>query len=171
MIICVFLFVFVLVFRGAELCSWCWLREVGAVGGYIWFLWTWLNWSSQFLCQPIGMSFCKQDSQNTTSPQHERSECVGLSWCVKHGDVVQSTNRCWPVFGYGHPWNFCSVYKLLIMIDVLMFIQLPILLCCHSALLIHVIHPFHLHISQTTNSKHLIVLATIRAANGFNRGP
>ena len=63
------------------------------------------------------------------------------------------------------------LYKLLIMIDVLMFIQLAILLCCHSALLIHVIHPFHLHISQTTNSKHLIVLATIRAANGFNRGP
>ena len=57
------------------------------------------------------------------------------------------------------------------MIDVLMFIQLAILLCCHSALLIHVIHPFHLHISQTTNSKHLMVLATIRAANGFNRGP
>ena len=64
------------------------------------------------------------------------------------------------------------LYKLLIMIDVLMLhIQLAILLCRHSALLIHVIHPFHLHMSQTTSSKHLIVLATIRSANGFNRGP
>ena len=64
------------------------------------------------------------------------------------------------------------LYKLPILSDVLMLhIQLAILLCCHSALLIHVIHPFHLHMSQTTSSKHLIVLATIRSANGFNRGP
>ena len=64
------------------------------------------------------------------------------------------------------------LYKIPILSGVLMLhIQLTILLCCHSALLIHVIHPFHLHMSQTTSSKHLIVLATIRAANGFNRGP
>ena len=30
--------------------------------------------SSQFLCQPVGSGFWKQDSQNTTFPQHERSE-------------------------------------------------------------------------------------------------
>ena len=64
------------------------------------------------------------------------------------------------------------LYKLLIMSDVWMLhIQLAMLLCCHSALLIHIIHPFHLHTSQTTSSKHLIVLAIIRSANGFKRGP
>ena len=46
----------------------------------------WWNWSSQYL----------------TFPLRERSERVGLSACVKHGHVVQSTNCCWPVFGYGH---------------------------------------------------------------------
>ena len=34
------------------------------------------NWAEffQFLCQPVGSCFLKQDSQNTTFPQHERSE-------------------------------------------------------------------------------------------------
>ena len=34
------------------------------------------NWAEffQFLCQPVGSGFLKQDSQNTTFPQHERSE-------------------------------------------------------------------------------------------------
>ena len=40
------------------------------------------------------MSFCKQDSQNTTFPLRERSERVGLRACVKHGHVVQSPNCC-----------------------------------------------------------------------------
>ena len=62
-----------------------------------------LNWSSQFLCQPVGLSFCKQDSQSTTFPQHERSECVGLSACVKHCHVVPATNCCWLEFGCVHP--------------------------------------------------------------------
>ena len=54
------------------------------------------------------------------------------------------------------------LYKLLMLSDVLMLhIKLTILLCCHSVLIMHVIHPFHLHISQTTSSKHLIVLATL----------
>ena len=34
----------------------------------------WWNWSSQFLCHPVGSGFLKQLSQNTTFPQHERSE-------------------------------------------------------------------------------------------------
>ena len=46
----------------------------------------WWNWSSQYW----------------TFPLRERSERVGLSACVKHDHVVQSTNCCWPVFGYGH---------------------------------------------------------------------
>ena len=43
----------------------------------------------------------------------------------------------------------------------MLHIKLAIFLCCHSALLIHVIHLFHLHISPTTSSKHLKVLATL----------
>ena len=39
-------------------------------------------------------------SSDTTFPQHERSECVGLSACVKHGHVVQSPNCCWLLFEY-----------------------------------------------------------------------
>ena len=51
------------------------------------------------------------------------------------------------------------LYKIPILSDVLMLhIQLAILLCCHSVLLIHVIHLFHPHTSET--SKHFIVLAT-----------
>ena len=51
------------------------------------------------------------------------------------------------------------LYKLPILSDVFMLhIQLAILLCCHSVLLIHVIHLFHPHMSET--SKHFIVLAT-----------
>ena len=34
----------------------------------------WWNWLSQFLCQPVRSGFLKQLSQNTTFPQHERSE-------------------------------------------------------------------------------------------------
>ena len=38
------------------------------------------------------------------------------------------------------------LYKLLMLSDVLILhIQLAILFCCHSVLLIHVIHPFHPH--------------------------
>ena len=33
----------------------------------------------------------------------QRSECVGLSACVKHGHVVPSKNCCWPVLGYVPP--------------------------------------------------------------------
>ena len=46
------------------------------------------------------------------------------------------------------------LYKLLILSDVLMLhIQLAILLCCHSVLLMHLIYPFHHHTSKTNNSK------------------
>ena len=33
----------------------------------------------------------------------KRSECVGLSACVKHGHVAQSPNCKWLLFGYVHP--------------------------------------------------------------------
>ena len=46
------------------------------------------------------------------------------------------------------------LYKIPILSGVLMLhIQLTILLCCHSVLLMHVIHPFHNHTSKTNNSK------------------
>ena len=51
----------------------------------------------------VGSGFWKQYSQNTTFPQHERSECVGLSVCVKHCHVVPATNCCWLEFGCVHP--------------------------------------------------------------------
>ena len=45
------------------------------------------------------------------------------------------------------------LYKIPILSGVLMLhIQLTILLCCHSVLLMHVIHPFHHHISKSNNS-------------------
>ena len=51
------------------------------------------------------------------------------------------------------------LYEIPILSDVLMLhIQLAILLCCHSVLLIHVIHLFHPHTSET--SEHFIVLTT-----------
>ena len=60
------------------------------------------------------------------------------------------------------------LYKLPILSDVFMLhIQLAILLCCHSVLLIHVIHPFHPHTSKTNTSKHFIVLATNQSVNGL----
>ena len=49
----------------------------------------WWNWSSKYI----------------TFPLRERSERVGLSLCVKHGHVVQSTNCCWPVLGNGHGYS------------------------------------------------------------------
>ena len=59
------------------------------------------------------------------------------------------------------------LFKLLMLSDVLMLhIQLTILLCCHSVLLIHVIHLFHPHMSKTNNSKHFKVLATNWSAIG-----
>jgi hypothetical protein len=59
------------------------------------------------------------------------------------------------------------LYKLPILSDVFMLhIQLAILLCCHSVLLIHVIHLFHPHMSKTNNSKHFKVLATNWSAIG-----
>ena len=59
------------------------------------------------------------------------------------------------------------LYKIRILGGVLMLhIQLAILLCCHSVLLIHVIHLFHPHTSKTNNFKHFIVLATDWSANG-----
>ena len=58
------------------------------------------------------------------------------------------------------------LYKLPILSDVLMLhIKLTILLCCHSVLLRHVIHPFHPYPSKTNNSKHFIVFATNWSAN------
>ena len=58
------------------------------------------------------------------------------------------------------------LWKLPILSDVLMLhIKLTILLCCHSVLLRHVIHPFHPYPSKTNNSKHFIVLATNWSAN------
>ena len=60
------------------------------------------------------------------------------------------------------------LYKLLMLSDVLILhIQLAILFCCHSVLLIHVIHPFHPHTSKTNTSKHFIVLATNQSVNGL----
>ena len=60
------------------------------------------------------------------------------------------------------------LYKLLMLSDVLILhIQLAILFCCHSVLLIHVIHPFHPHTSKTSTSKHFIVLATNQSVNGL----
>ena len=56
------------------------------------------------------------------------------------------------------------LYKLLMLSDVLILhIQLAILFCCHSVLLIHVIHPFHPHMSKTD----FIVLVTNWLANGL----
>ena len=61
-----------------------------------------------------------------------------------------------------------DLYKLLMLSDVLMLhIQLSILLCCHSVLLMHVIHPFHPHKSKTNNSKHFILVATNWSADGL----
>ena len=60
------------------------------------------------------------------------------------------------------------LYKLPILSDVLMLhIQLVILLCCHSVLLMHVIHLFHTHTSKIDTSKHFIVLSTNQSANGL----
>ena len=42
-------------------------------------------------------------SQNTTFPLRERSDCVGLSACVKHGHVVPSKYCKWLLFDYVHP--------------------------------------------------------------------
>ena len=39
-----------------------------------WMTGGWWNLSSRSLCQSVGSGFWKQDSQNTTFPQHERSE-------------------------------------------------------------------------------------------------
>ena len=45
------------------------------------------------------------------------------------------------------------LYKIAILSGVLMLhIQLAILLCCHSVLLMHLIHPFHHHLSKTNTS-------------------
>ena len=61
------------------------------------------NWLSQCLSQPVKSGFWKHDSQNTTFPQRERSERVGLSACVKHGHVAQLPNCKWLLFDYIHP--------------------------------------------------------------------
>ena len=61
-----------------------------------------------------------------------------------------------------------DLYKVLILSDVLMLhIQLAILLCCHSVLLMHGIHPFNPHTSKTDNSEDFIVLVTNWSANGL----
>ena len=60
------------------------------------------------------------------------------------------------------------LYKLPILSDVFMLhIQLAILLCCHSVLLMHGIHPFNPHTSKTDNSEDFLVLVTNWSANGL----
>ena len=51
----------------------------------------------------VGIIVYSSISQNTTFPQRERSERVGLSACVKHGHVVPSKNCKWLPFDYIHP--------------------------------------------------------------------
>ena len=103
------------------------------------------------------MKHTKNNSASARLPKYhistawaKRSECVGLSACVKHGHVVQSKNCCWPVFSCVHPWTL-ALWKPQILSDVLMlYMQFVNLLGCNSVLLMYFVHPLYTFLKVPT---------------------